>query len=40
MLIGRAKPAWIVATHRFVEVAVGIAVGLALTAVWPEHNVQ
>jgi uncharacterized membrane protein YgaE (UPF0421/DUF939 family) len=36
MLIARTKPAWIVASHRFVEVSVGIAVGLALTAVWPE----
>jgi len=35
MLIARTKQAWIVAAHRFVEVAVGIAVGLALTAVWP-----
>ena len=37
MLVGRTKSAGIVATHRFVEVSVGIAVGLALTAVWP-HN--
>jgi uncharacterized membrane protein YgaE (UPF0421/DUF939 family) len=36
MLIARTKPVWIVAAHRFVEVSVGIAVGLALTAVWPE----
>ena len=36
MLIPHTKPAWIVAAHRFVEVSVGIAVGLALTAVWPE----
>ena len=36
MLIAGTKPAWIVAAHRFVEVAVGIAVGLALTALWPE----
>jgi len=35
MLIARTKPAWMVAAHRFVEVAVGIAVGLAVTAVWP-----
>ena len=34
MLIARPEKAWIVAAHRFVEVAVGIAVGLALTAVW------
>jgi uncharacterized membrane protein YccC len=35
MLVGRTKQGWIVAAHRFVEVAVGIVVGLALTAVWP-----
>ena len=35
MLIARTNQAWIVAAHRFVEVAVGIAVGLAMTAVWP-----
>jgi uncharacterized membrane protein YgaE (UPF0421/DUF939 family) len=35
MLIARTKQAWIVAGHRFVEVTVGIAVGLALTAIWP-----
>jgi uncharacterized membrane protein YgaE (UPF0421/DUF939 family) len=35
MLIGRTKAGWIIATHRFVEVSVGIAVGLAVTAVWP-----
>ena len=35
MLIARTWQAWIVAAHRFVEVAVGIAVGLVLTAIWP-----
>ena len=38
MLIAHTKPAWIVAAHRFVEVSVGIAVGLALTALWPEDE--
>jgi uncharacterized membrane protein YgaE (UPF0421/DUF939 family) len=38
MLIPHAKPAWIVAAHRFVEVSVGIAVGLALTALWPHDE--
>jgi|SRR5580693_3670923 uncharacterized membrane protein YccC len=38
LLIGRTKPAWIVATHRFIEVSVGIAVGLGLTALWPHHD--
>jgi uncharacterized membrane protein YccC len=35
MLIARTQPAWIVAIHRFVEISVGIGVGLALTAAWP-----
>ena len=37
-LVPRTRPAWILATHRFVEVSVGIAVGLLLTAVWPERK--
>ena len=37
-LVPRAKQAWIIAIHRFVEVSIGIAVGLAITAVWPEHR--
>jgi uncharacterized membrane protein YccC len=36
MLIVRAEPAWMIALHRFLEISVGIAVGLLLTAVWPE----
>lgn len=35
MLIVRDMPAWVVAEHRFVEVSVGIAVRLVVTAVWP-----
>jgi len=38
MLIARTQPAWIVALHRFVEISVGIAVGLLVTAVWPERQ--
>jgi uncharacterized membrane protein YccC len=38
MLISRAAPPWKIATHRFIEVAIGIAVGLILTAVWPEDR--
>jgi uncharacterized membrane protein YccC len=38
MLIARTQPAWIVAIHRFVEISVGIAVGLLVTAVWPESQ--
>jgi uncharacterized membrane protein YccC len=36
MLIARSSPPWMVAVHRFIEVSVGIAVALAITAVWPE----
>jgi uncharacterized membrane protein YgaE (UPF0421/DUF939 family) len=37
LLIAHTRPAWIVATHRFVEVSVGIAVALALSEVWPSR---
>ena len=36
MLVTRAEPAWMIGIHRFLEISVGIAVGLLLTAVWPE----
>jgi hypothetical protein len=32
------KSAWIVALHRFIEVSIGLVVGLLLTILWPEHN--
>lgn len=38
MLIRLPQPAWLVATHRFVEVSVGIVVGLVLTVFWPEPS--
>jgi uncharacterized membrane protein YccC len=38
MLIARTQPAWIIALHRSCEISVGIAVGLILTAVWPESE--
>ncbi len=38
MLVPRANKAWVIATHRFVEVSIGIAVGLAITAIWPERK--
>jgi uncharacterized membrane protein YgaE (UPF0421/DUF939 family) len=38
MLIPRDHPAWLVATHRFVEVSMGVAVGLLVTAIWPERG--
>jgi uncharacterized membrane protein YccC len=31
---------WILALHRFFEVSVGIAVGLAISALWPERTVE
>jgi uncharacterized membrane protein YgaE (UPF0421/DUF939 family) len=37
MLIPQDKSAWVIALHRFAQVAMGIAVGLLLTAVWPER---
>lgn len=36
VLIAHTEPAWIIALHRFFEISIGIAVGLALTAIWPE----
>jgi uncharacterized membrane protein YgaE (UPF0421/DUF939 family) len=36
MLIARAEPAWTIAIHRFLEISLGIAVALLLTAIWPE----
>jgi uncharacterized membrane protein YccC len=37
MLVARANSSWDVAMHRFIEVSIGIAIGLLLTAVWPER---
>jgi uncharacterized membrane protein YccC len=36
MLVTRSEQAWLIAIHRFAEVSLGIAVGLAFTALWPE----
>jgi uncharacterized membrane protein YccC len=36
MLIPRDVGPWTTATHRFVEVSLGIIVGLAIAAIWPE----
>jgi len=38
LLIAHQRPAWIVASHRFVEVSVGIAVALAIAEVWPNRT--
>ena len=36
LLVPRTSPPWIIALHRFVEVSIGIVVGLVITAIWPE----
>jgi uncharacterized membrane protein YccC len=40
MLVVRYNAPWMVAVHRFLEVSIGIAVGLALTVLWPERHSQ
>ncbi|MGO9949809.1 MAG: FUSC family protein, partial [Steroidobacteraceae bacterium] len=37
LLIAHQRPAWIVASHRFVEVSVGIAVALGVAELWPRR---
>jgi uncharacterized membrane protein YgaE (UPF0421/DUF939 family) len=37
MLIPQSAPVWVVAVHRSCEVSLGIAVGLLVSAVWPER---
>jgi Fusaric acid resistance protein-like len=34
LLIAHTRPPWVVATHRFVEVFLGIAVAQLVTALW------
>ncbi|MGA9883661.1 MAG: FUSC family protein [Candidatus Acidiferrales bacterium] len=36
VLVTTSDPYWLVAVHRLVEIALGIAVALAITAAWPE----
>jgi uncharacterized membrane protein YccC len=38
LMVARTDPAWIIAIHRFVEISIGIAVGLAVTAILPEEK--
>jgi uncharacterized membrane protein YccC len=38
MLVPRSTSAWLIAIHRFCEVSLGIAVGLMLSAIWPERQ--
>jgi uncharacterized membrane protein YccC len=40
VLVHSEKSAWYIALHRFIEISVGIAVALAVTAAWPEHEPQ
>ncbi|MGB8542294.1 MAG: FUSC family protein [Candidatus Acidiferrales bacterium] len=40
MLVTHTNAAWIISLHRFIEVSLGIAVALALTAVWPEASAK
>jgi uncharacterized membrane protein YgaE (UPF0421/DUF939 family) len=35
VLVPRTSLPWVIALHRFIEVTIGILVGLAMTAVWP-----
>ena len=39
LLVPRTEPAWKIASHRFAEVCVGIAVALVSTWLWPERDV-
>ena len=36
LLVARNQAAWIIALHRFIEISLGIAAGLLITAIWPE----
>ena len=40
ILVSRNQPAWIVASHRFFEVSLGIVTGLVMAALWPEREQQ
>ena len=38
VLASHEKAAWVAALHRFVEVSIGIGVGLLIIAAWPERE--
>jgi uncharacterized membrane protein YccC len=38
VLVVRSDRVWIIAVHRFLEVSLGIAIGLLMTALWPEQS--
>jgi uncharacterized membrane protein YccC len=40
MLVAHAGPAWVMAIHRFAEVSLGILVGVIVTALWPERQIE
>jgi uncharacterized membrane protein YgaE (UPF0421/DUF939 family) len=40
LLISREQHQWIMAAHRCIEVSIGIAAALAVTALWPDHVPQ
>ena len=40
VMLVRAHSGWIAAVHRFLEVSVGIAVGLVISTIWPERIVE
>jgi uncharacterized membrane protein YgaE (UPF0421/DUF939 family) len=37
LLVAHQRPAWIVASHRFLEVSLGIGVGLVVAELWPRR---
>ena len=39
-LVARGNAPWVIAVHRFVEVALGIAVALVITALWPARDLS
>lgn len=38
ILIAHGESVWIAALHRWIEVSIGLAVGVLLTAAWPEKH--
>jgi len=40
LLVTRPQAAWMVAFHRFAEVSTGIVVGLLISALWPERDME
>ena len=38
ILVTRSASPWLIGTYRFCEVSLGIAIGLVVSAVWPERS--